>query len=154
MSLLSYGEALAEDLPRIVEMKLAMFEEAGYSHLLARNAASVVLGDYRQLYQQQRAVHMVARSQTEIVACAGAFVKTDLPFRYFDPPQYGFLGDVYTSSGFRGQGVATKLSTNAIGWLRDRGVKMVRLLATEAASSIYVNLGFKPTDEMMLELGT
>ncbi|MFP4074901.1 MAG: GNAT family N-acetyltransferase [Halochromatium sp.] len=152
MSLLSYGEASIEDLPRIVEMKLAMFEEAGFSHLLASDAASVVLSDYRQLYQERRALHMVARSKAEIVACVGAFVKSDLPFRYFDPPQYGFLGDVYTDSHYRGRGIATKLSGDAIGWLKDCNVRMVRLLASESASSIYAKLGFKPTDEMMLEL--
>jgi hypothetical protein len=45
MSLLSYGEASIEDLPQIVEMKLAMFEEAGFSHLLASDAAPVVLSE-------------------------------------------------------------------------------------------------------------
>ncbi|MET0029585.1 MAG: GNAT family N-acetyltransferase [Candidatus Thiodiazotropha sp.] len=152
MRSLSYGKASIEDLPRIVEMKLAMFEEAGFSHLLARDAASLVLSDYRQLYQQRRAIHMVARSSAEIVACAGAFVKRDLPFRYFDPPQYGFLGDVYTDSHYRGQGIATKLSSDAIGWLKGFNMKMVRLLASEATSSIYAEMGFKPSDEMMLEL--
>ncbi len=153
MTVLIYEEATTADIPRIVEMKLAMFEEAGYSHLLARNAASLVLDDYRRLYQEKRAIHMVARSRDKIVACVGAFLKNDLPFRYFDPPQYGFLGDVYTDSHYRGRGIATKLSNNAIDWLRGHDVKMVRLLATEAASSLYDELGFKPTDEMMLELG-
>lgn len=152
MSPVSYGEATTQDLPRIVEMKLAMFEEAGFSHLLAQDAASVVLRDYQQLYDEGYATHMVARSGTEIVGCAGAFLKSDLPFRYFDPPQYGFLGDVYTNRRYRGQGIATKLSADAIEWLRGRDVRMVRLLATEAASSIYAELGFQPTDEMMLAL--
>lgn len=154
MCSLRYGEASAEDLPRIVEMKLAMFEEAGHAHLLASNAESVVLEDYQQLYQEGRAIHLVARSKTRIVACVGAFLKNDLPFRYFDPPEYGFLGDVFTDPYFRGQGVATRLSTDAVSWLKQRNVRMVRLFATEAASSIYAALGFKPTDEMMLELGT
>lgn len=154
MSSLRYGEASIEDLPRIVEMKIAMFEESGHARLLASDAASVVLNDYRQLYREGRAIHFVARSKSGIIACVGAFLKNDLPFRYFDPPEYGFLGDVFTELDYRGRGIATRLSTDAVSWLKGRNIRMIRLFSTGAASSIYAALGFKPTDEMMLELGT
>lgn len=154
MSPLEYGEASIEDLPRIVEMKLAMFEESGHARLLASNAKSIVLNDYLNLYENNRAIHLVVRSESRIIACAGAFLKNDLPFCYFDPPEYGFLGDVYTELEFRGRGVATRLSTDAVNWLKSHNVRMVRLLATDAASSIYAALGFKPTDEMALEWET
>ncbi len=154
MSKLQYGSASIEDLPRIVKMKIAMFHEAGHAALLASDVESIVLEDYLRLYEKDLAHHFVARDEQTLVACVGAFVKSDLPFRYFEPPQYGFLGDVYTETKYRGIGIATRLSTDALNWLKSRRVRMVRLFASEAARPIYESLGFSSTDEMVLKWRT
>ncbi len=151
---LRYGAGLIEDLPRIVEIKIAMFQEAGHADLLASDAESIVLEDYLRLYKEDLAHHFVARDGKTLVASVGAFVKSDLPFRYFEPPQYGFLGDVYTEKEYRGIGIATRLSTDAINWLKSRKVRVVRLFASEAARPIYESLGFSSTDEMVLQWRT
>jgi GNAT superfamily N-acetyltransferase len=142
--------AAIDDLPRIVEMKLAMFSEAGHAALLAPGSAKTILSDYQSMYSQGLARHFVAKVSEEIVGTAGAFLKSDLPFRYFEPPQYGFIGDVYTDPAFRGRGLAKALNNEAIGWLRSQGVTTIRLLASEAGRSLYKNLGFKPSEEMVL----
>lgn len=147
---LHYEKASIADLPRIVEMKIAMFEESWHGGLLAPNARSLVLKDYKAMYEDDLAIHRVARSKSGTVACVGAFIKSDLPYRYFTPPIYGFLGDVYTEKACRGKGIASHLSGEAIAWLRSRSIRMVRLLATNAASPIYTSLGFKHSDEMVL----
>jgi GNAT superfamily N-acetyltransferase len=49
----------------------------------------------------------------------------------------------------RGQGLARALSEQALDWLRHKGVRMVRLLASEAGRALYTQLGFVPTDEMV-----
>jgi predicted GNAT family acetyltransferase len=72
-----------------------------------------------------------------------------LPFRYFQSPTYGFIGDVYTEIQFRSLGIATRLSQDAMLWLQSKEIKMVRLLASETGRSIYEKLGFVPTDEMV-----
>jgi GNAT superfamily N-acetyltransferase len=154
MDNLQYGSSSIEDLPRIVEMKMAMFHEAGHADLLASDADSIVLEDYLKLYEKDLAHHFVARDGQTIVASAGAFVKSDLPFRYFAPPQYGFLGDVYTETNYRGIGIAHRLSTDALNWLKSRRIRMVRLFASEAARPIYESLGFSSTDEMVLQWKT
>lgn len=150
MKLISYENAGIADLPHIVEMKIAMFKESGHGDLLAPNARTLVLKDYEAMYEGSLAIHKVARTRSGIIACAGAFIKSDLPYRYFDPPMYGFLGDVYTQAAYRGKGIASHLSAEAIAWLRSRKIRMVRLLATDAASSIYSSMGFEPSDEMVL----
>jgi hypothetical protein len=48
--------------------------------------------------------------------------------------------------------MATQLTREAIAWLAGQGVTEVRLLAFDAARQIYVRMGFRPTDEMILEL--
>lgn len=151
---IEYGVATLEELPRIVEIKVAMFEEAGHADLLADHAESIVLRDYQQLYLESTAIHFVARDKGQIVASVGAFIKSDLPFRYFSPATYGFIGDVFTENAYRGRGISTMLNSEALIWLKDNGVVMVRLLASDAGRPIYERLGFRATDEMVLILET
>ena len=154
MNNLEYCIAEIDDLPLIVEMKMAMFIEARHGDLLAKNARTIVLDDYKVLYAKKMASHFIARSNGEIIATVGAFIKSDLPFRYFSPPTYGFIGDVYVKKDYRQNGIATRLSKDALTWFSLNGVKMVRLLASEDALPIYEKLGFVVSDEMVLNLAT
>lgn len=147
-----YGIAAVDELQSVVEIKMAMFREVGLSDLLAPNAESIILEDYQKLYAENKAKHFVARAEGIIVASAGAFIKSDLPFRYFEPRCYGFIGDVYTQPSLRGNGIATKLNVEAISWLGSRGIKSVRLLASDVGRPIYERLGFSASDEMILTI--
>lgn len=149
---IEFNTAKADELSMIVEMKLAMFEEAGHLKLLAADAGCLILADYQRLYAREQANHFVARVDGRIVAMVGAFLKSGLPFRYFRRFHYGFVGDVYTVPEFRGQKIATRLNETAMTWLRVRGVSMVRLLASQAGRPIYEKLGFLSSDEMVLTL--
>ena len=141
--------ASAAELPRIVELKLAMFDESGNAGLLAPEANVLILEGYKRMYERGEAQHFLACFEGKPIACAGAFLKADIPFRYFRSSTYGFVGDVYTEPGFRGQGLARLLSERVLDWLEARGVCMVRLLASEAGRSLYTKLGFKASDEMV-----
>lgn len=154
VSLIKYGIGSLEDLPRVVELKIAMLEESKHKRLLHPNSASIILQDYQRLYATNKARHFVAFLEDKIVAMAGAFLKSDLPFRYFYRDTYGYIGDVYTEPSFRNQGIATRLSTDALVWLKSEKVEMVRLFATNAGHPIYKKLGFQPSDEMVLKFET
>ena len=145
-------EAQPIHLPRIVELKLAMFEEAGLGHLLASELKSLVLADYQKLYESSEALHFLAIHSGIIVSMAGGFIKSDVPYRYFHNPRYGFVGDVYTLPTARRQGLTTTLKRFVLDWLKKEGVGMVRLLASDAARPIYEDRGFQATDEMVLTL--
>jgi GNAT superfamily N-acetyltransferase len=125
-----------------------MFRESGHAQLLAPDAYDLVLSDYLEMYRTGQALHFVAGSGA-IVAMAGAFLKSDIPYRYFVRPTYGFIGDVYTESSFRRRGVARVLNDAALAWLRSKGVMTVRLLASVAGRPLYEKLGFVPSDEMV-----
>lgn len=144
--------ANSSDLERIVHLKMAMFKEAGIEHLLLENSKDRIYQDYKEMYSNSDAIHYAIRVDGIIVSIAGAFIKSDIPYRYFKNTEYGFIGDVYTVSEFRRNGLATKLTEKALAWLKDRSVTSVRLLAAPAAKSIYTKLGFKSSDEMVLEI--
>lgn len=141
--------ATEADLPQIIALKIRMFEEAGLGRLLAPNARDLILRDYCDMYAAGTAKHFLACSR-EPVAVAGAFLKSDIPFKYFVKPVYGFIGDVYTRPALRGRGFAKQLNQLALEWLCSQGVTMVRLLASEAGRPLYDKLGFKSSDEMVL----
>lgn len=147
-------EAQPIHLPRIVELKQAMFEEVGKGHLLASDFAFLVLSDYRRLYKSSEAHHFLAVHGGMIVAMAGGFIKSDIPYRYFQKSRYGFVGDVYTLPTARMRGLATRLNSLVLGWLKNEGVDMVRLLASDAARPVYEGLGFQGTHEMALVFET
>lgn len=148
MNDLTLRAATIDDLPLVVEIKLQMFREAGHFGLLAHNAGALVLEDYRRMYAAGMATHFIASGEAP-VAMAGAFLKSDIPFRYFATPAYGFIGDVFTLEGYRRRGLARRLNELALHWLEERGVDMVRLLASAAGRPLYEKLGFVASDEMV-----
>ena len=149
MNGLTFDTASVDELPHLIDIKLTMFLESGNSHLLAPDAKKTILIDYRGLYERHEATHFVARKDKKIIATVGAFIKSDLPFRYFKSSRYGFIGDVYTEPSFRSKGIATHLSQQALTWFKSQSIKMVRLLASDGGRPMYEKLGFVQTDEMV-----
>lgn len=145
-------QASSDEIKTIVELKLRMFEEAGIKHYLKATAASSIYENYCELYRNLLGVHFVVEEDDEIVACAGAFLKSDIPYCFYEPDQYGFIGDVYVMPEYRNRGYARRLTEEAISWLQAGGVMTIRLLASPAGRHLYETMGFKPTHEMELKL--
>ena len=59
MNHFEYAVATIEDIPKIVEIKMDMFKESGHVDLLASNAYSIILDDYKELYEKKIASHFV-----------------------------------------------------------------------------------------------
>ncbi len=149
---LEYAIATPDDIPNIVELKIKMFTEFGYEQYLAEDASTLITNDYLKLYEQNLAIHFLVRINNTIAGMVGAFIKSDLPYRYFCSGQYGFIGDVYTEPAYRGQGISTKLNRRALDWLKNYGVSDVRLLASDAGRPLYERLGFSQDAGMCLSL--
>ena len=141
-----------DELEIIVKMKLKMFEEAGVDNHLPNNAYDDIFRYYNELYKKDKMRHFCFEDEGKIVACAGGFIKNDIPFCFFKPDYYGFIGDVYTVEEYRKNGYATKLTNRVIEWLKGKNVGTIRLLASEEGKDIYKKLGFKVSDEMVFEI--
>ncbi len=141
--------ASINDINTICRLKLGMFGESGHIDLLHKNATEIIKQVYKEMYLKCSAIHFIKEMDGNIVACAGAFIKSDIPYCFFSNPFYGFIGDVYTLPEYRGNGYATELTADAISWLKAKGVQRISLLASEQARGIYKRMGFMPTDEMV-----
>lgn len=142
--------AEARDLPLIVEMKLRMFREVGSITLLRDGAETQIAQTYKSLYEQDLLRHFIAYEAGQPVACGGAVIKEDVPFCFFRDPRYGYVMDVYVLPGHRRQGLATRVVEATLNWLREQGVRQVKLKPSGPARGLYEKLGFRDDGEMSL----
>jgi len=146
---LNYQRASHDDLPHIIQMKQAMFEEAG----IAMGASTEqLLKFYRNYYDEEKAFHYILVVDESPVAMAGGFLKMDFPFCLYPNPMYGFVGDVFVMPEYRRQGHARGLSNQVIQQLKQQGVDTIRLLASDAAKPLYQQLGFEQSDMMIMQV--
>lgn len=138
------------DLPQIVDLKISLLLEAGSLDWLATNTYEIIKDSYKYLYLQNQAIHFVAEQNNNLIAMVGAFVKSDIPFAYFNNSEYGFICDIYTKTPYRQTSLAKTLSLQAIDWLKFQGVENFRLLASDAGKPVYAKLGFEENDDYLL----
>jgi ribosomal protein S18 acetylase RimI-like enzyme len=127
-----------------------MFKEVGMEHMLREDFIHVVENTYKELYESGKAKHFVIEHDNKIIACAGAFIKEDIPYCFYKEAQYGFIGDVYVDPQFRKQGYARELTNEVLNWFSNKEINTIRLLASDNARKLYQSIGFKGTDQMIL----
>jgi GNAT superfamily N-acetyltransferase len=66
--------------------------------------------------------------------------------------QRGNILNVYTADDFRKRGLARFLMETVLAWCRENSVDIVILHASPFGRSLYESMGFKPTNEMRLEM--
>lgn len=52
-----------------------------------------------------------------MIACAGGFIKNNIPYCFFKEHQYGFIEDVYVEPDKRRNGYAKELTIEVLNWL-------------------------------------
>jgi predicted GNAT family acetyltransferase len=144
--------ATIDDIPAITLLKLKMFREVRMEHILLDGFIQEVEKTYKELYKSGKAKHFIIKNDNKVIACAGAFIKEDIPYCFFKERKYGFIGDVYVEPDFRKKGYARILTNSVIKWLTEQEIKTIRLLASDNARKLYESLGFKGTDEMVLHI--
>jgi ribosomal protein S18 acetylase RimI-like enzyme len=66
--------------------------------------------------------------------------------------KYGYIWGVYVEPAYRGQGLAKKLTLQAIDYLKSLGCTRVILHASPLGKPVYSSLGFSQSNEMRLDL--
>lgn len=143
--------AQPDELARIAEFWLAMFEEVGKHHesdfqaewrerFVAFFADRIARGD---------AAYFVAVEGERLVGSAGAFLTEAYPSAIHGL-RSGYIFGVYVAPESRGRGLATQLTQATIDFLRAKEAYRIRLHASPFGRPIYERLGFTPTNEMEL----
>lgn len=154
MDEITIREARSSDLAAIVHHRRAMFEDMGYRDVAALDAMeassrtffaqSLAEGWYRGWLAQNEA--------GEVVAGGGILI---LPWPS-NPRDAQILRpmivNIYTESAYRRRGLARRLMTAMLDWLRQEGYGTVSLHASDLGRPLYESLGFKATNEMRMPL--
>lgn len=144
-------EAVTEaDLDEIISLKIKMFQDANLLHLLKNDCREDIEKKYSQLYKEKLAKHFVIKAESKIVAMVGVFIKDDIPYCFYKNNRYGFIGDMYTLPEYRKKGLAQKLLSAAVAWLKSESITTIQLLASDQGKSLYKRNGFVERPECMV----
>lgn len=144
-------EAQLGELPAIAEHWIAMFEEVG------KHRESEFASGWRERfvrYFNERigcgdARYFVAVDGERVVASAGAMMTDGYPAAIHGL-RNGYIFGVRVDPGYRGRGIATRLTQLALAFLQERNPGAIRLHASPFGRPIYEKMGFIPTNEMQL----
>ncbi|MFN8343527.1 MAG: GNAT family N-acetyltransferase [Spirosomataceae bacterium] len=110
--------------------------------------------DLRELIRSHRAEVLVAVVDHEIVGSGYAKIVPALPYQKFT--EYAYLGFMYVTPAFRGQGINQLILQGLIDWAKSQHLTEVRLEVYEEntiAKNAYAKAGFRPNlVEMRLEI--
>ena len=137
-----------------LDFRYRMFVDAGKDRHLADDWRELTHTFYANGYRNDSCAHFGWQENGAVVATAGALIRTDFPFFTLKARRYGWIMDVYVLPEYRRRGFARQLTRHAIDWLREKGVVVVQLTASEEAkkAGLYEPLGFTPVNEMRLRL--
>ncbi len=101
--------------------------------------------DLIDLIQRKDAHLIVATTNTEIIGSGYALIKNSKPYK--KPEKYAYLGFMYVSPEFRGQGINGKIIDHLTDWAKQRGLRELQLdvyAENEIAINAYKKRKFKP----------
>jgi len=143
--------ATVDDIPLLVAYRRAMFESMGMQDKPALSAmceamslyllAALPSGEYRG---------WVAVAGSEVMASGGVVIQRLPPSPRNMDGRQGYIMNIYTAPAWRRRGVATDIVQAILDYLRQVGVPVATLHATDAGRPVYEHLGFTPTNEMRL----
>lgn len=95
----------------------------------------------------------VAEENGEIVASGGLIIFEKPPAADNITGLEGYIMNIYTIPQFRRNGIATTIMNEIINYLKEIGIKKIRLHASKGGRPVYEKLGFDSNNsEMILEL--
>jgi GNAT superfamily N-acetyltransferase len=143
-----------EDLKYLVHHRLAMFEEMGCCDSLVLQGVAKAASEYfSEAVRSGTYVGWLAEQHQAKVIAGGGVVLAPWPgFPGENRAERAWILNMYTEPEARRQGIAKQILEVVIEWCRARGLSMVSLHASDAGRALYASMGFRPTNEMRLEL--
>lgn len=154
MKQIAIRDATSADLPVLVHHRRMMWWDMGHHDeaalALMRAAAceyfqaALADGSYRGFLAMNPAHHVIGGGGIVISPWPGTLGQRR--------PHRAMILNMYVEAAYRRQGVARTLMARMIEWCRDNGFAHVGLHASEQGRPLYEQFGFKPTNEMTLQL--
>ena len=131
------------DLPKLAEFLQTLVDaERPFDPTLKEG--EIFYYDIQELISDKATEIMVVESNNEIIGSGYAQIRPAKPYEKHEV--FGYLGFMFVSPEFRGQGISGLLLTALKKWILDQGITEVRLQVydeNEAAVRAYEKAGFK-----------
>jgi GNAT superfamily N-acetyltransferase len=141
-------QATASDAPELVRQRVLFLREAGDPD------PEAIRDTFRDYLERKMPagdfLAWVAEAGGQIVATSGLIVVDKPPAGWNPSGREGYVMNMYTLPEWRRHGIAACLLSRAIAYLKERGIRCVRLHATPAGRPIYERMGFAGLDSEML----
>ena len=154
MSSFTIRSATADDIPLILRHRRMMWWDMGRRDEEALDLADQAARDYfSEAIPSGMYRGFLAVDEAGQVIGGGGIVISPWP-SILDQrqPKRAMILNVYVEPSYRRRGVARKLMETLLQWCRENGFVNVALHASEEGRKLYEQLGFKPTNEMKLDL--
>lgn len=150
----SIRPGLIDDARAIVAHRRAMFHEMGYRDQQALDKMCAAFEPWLALRLQsgEYRAWFALDAEGSIVAGLGLWLMDWPPHLIGPGARRGNIVNVYTEPRARRLGLARRLMQTALAWCHDNGIRAVILHASPDGRRLYESLGFKPTNEMRLEI--
>jgi len=87
----------------------------------------------------------------EIIGTIGLVIDRHPPSPENLSGKIGYIMNLAVYPKYQNHGIATKLLKICFEWLKEQGIRLVSLHASEEGKSLYINLGFVDSNEMRLK---
>ncbi len=139
-TLLHHRRSMWWDMGRRDEAILAMLEPAAQEYF----SAAVPDGSYRGF--------LAVNQEGKVIGGAGIVI-SPWPGQFHQPqPKRAMILNMYVERDYRRRGIGRALMETMIAWCRKNQFSAVGLHASEEGRPLYEKMGFRPTNEMRLDL--
>lgn len=146
-------EATTDDIPEIVRQRRAMYEDMEYQDPATLDTVVATSTAYLSEALPAGSFRAWLAVSGERIVGGGAIVISPWPSHPYDGQcRRATILNVYTYPDQRKKGIGRQLMQTMIDWCRQQGFAFVSLHASKDGRHLYETLGFKPANEMRLNL--
>lgn len=146
----SIRKATLHDLDELIRLRLELLFQIDHS---TRQSREYVAEANRRYFQRMIPTSdfetWVADTGSCLVACGSLLLIHRLPHGENIHGVDGYVMNMYTQSGWRKHGLATRILSQLVSYAADKNAKLVWLRASEEGRSLYIKTGFQPQSTYM-----
>ncbi len=146
--------ATLDDIEIVVRHRCSMFRDMGHRDEAAIDAMAQAFRHWvrRKMEDDEYLAWFAVDDDGTVTAGAGLWLMDWPPHMIGPGSRRGNILNVYTNPEHRRQGFAHELMQTVLQWCEANGIRAVILHASKGGRALYEKLGFRPTNEMRIEL--
>jgi GNAT superfamily N-acetyltransferase len=134
----------------MVSLRRLMFETMGFTDAKALDAADAACLAYfaRAVRLDEYRGWVAVTPGQQVVASGGLVLDRHPPGPHNLAGRSAYIMNMITDPAYRRQGLAQRIFAEIMAWVREQGIAVASLHATDPGRPLYEKFGFRPSNEM------